>query len=146
LSFEIAGGATAVRAFVEALRIFTLAESLGGIESLAAHPATMTHAGMGPEAPHAPVSRTPCCASLSDSKGSRTCSTISRRPWRQFVMQADPMANRADIRGLLLQALLETQSDAIVATDREGCIRFWNPSATRIFGFEQELPSASRWS
>jgi cystathionine gamma-synthase len=50
LSFELAGGAVAARRFVEAVRIFTLAESLGGVESLVAHPATMTHAGMGAEA------------------------------------------------------------------------------------------------
>ena len=46
LSFELAGGMEAVRAFVGALRAFTLAESLGGVESLVAHPETMTHAGM----------------------------------------------------------------------------------------------------
>ena len=40
----------AVRAFVDGLRYFTLAESLGGVESLVAHPATMTHAAMTPEA------------------------------------------------------------------------------------------------
>ena len=39
-----------MRRFVEALELFTLAESLGGVESLVAHPATMTHAGMGAEA------------------------------------------------------------------------------------------------
>ena len=39
-----------VRAFVDGLRCFTLAESLGGVESLIAHPATMTHAAMSPEA------------------------------------------------------------------------------------------------
>ncbi len=50
LSFELAGGVAAARSFIEALRIFTLAESLGGIESLIAHPATMTHLGMGAEA------------------------------------------------------------------------------------------------
>ena len=50
LSFEVAGGAGGVRRFVEALEVFTLAESLGGVESLVAHPATMTHACMGPEA------------------------------------------------------------------------------------------------
>lgn len=49
LSFEIAGGVPAVRRFVEATRVFTLAESLGGVESLVAHPATMTHASMTPE-------------------------------------------------------------------------------------------------
>ena len=40
----------AVRAFVDGLRHFTLAESLGGVESLLAHPATMTHAAMSAEA------------------------------------------------------------------------------------------------
>jgi len=50
LSFEIVGGAVAVRRFVEAVRVFTLAESLGGVESLVAHPATMTHASMDDEA------------------------------------------------------------------------------------------------
>ena len=35
-----------MRAFVDGLRCFTLAESLGGVESLVAHPATMTHAAM----------------------------------------------------------------------------------------------------
>ena len=50
LSFELKGGAEEVGRFVEAVRVFTLAESLGGVESLVAHPATMTHAGMGAEA------------------------------------------------------------------------------------------------
>jgi cystathionine gamma-synthase len=39
-----------VRAFVEGLECFSLAESLGGVESLVAHPATMTHAAMDEEA------------------------------------------------------------------------------------------------
>jgi cystathionine gamma-synthase len=50
LSVEIAGGIPAVRAFLDGLRYFTLAESLGGVESLVAHPATMTHAAMSAEA------------------------------------------------------------------------------------------------
>ena len=55
LSLELEGGAhadasEAVRAFVDGLEYFTLAESLGGVESLVAHPATMTHAAMTPEA------------------------------------------------------------------------------------------------
>jgi len=44
VSFEIAGGESAVKAFVENLRFFSLAESLGGVESLVCHPPTMTHA------------------------------------------------------------------------------------------------------
>jgi cystathionine gamma-synthase len=50
LSFEIAGGTDAIEAFVDGLRYFSLAESLGGVESLVAHPASMTHASMAPEA------------------------------------------------------------------------------------------------
>ncbi|HEY0662512.1 MAG TPA: O-succinylhomoserine (thiol)-lyase [Lysobacter sp.] len=50
LSVEIEGGVDAVRAFLDGLECFTLAESLGGVESLIAHPATMTHAAMTPEA------------------------------------------------------------------------------------------------
>ncbi|HEX3124528.1 MAG TPA: cystathionine gamma-synthase [Rhodanobacteraceae bacterium] len=46
LSFDLAGGESAVEAFVDGLTCFTLAESLGGVESLVAHPATMTHASM----------------------------------------------------------------------------------------------------
>ncbi len=45
VSFELAGEEQA-RAFVTGLRYFSLAESLGGVESLVAHPATMTHASM----------------------------------------------------------------------------------------------------
>jgi len=44
LSFEIAGGEEEVRAFVDSLKFFSLAESLGGVESLVCHPASMTHA------------------------------------------------------------------------------------------------------
>ncbi|PBJ82517.1 O-succinylhomoserine (thiol)-lyase [Lysobacteraceae bacterium NML93-0399] len=55
LSFELAAAPgvaqqDVVRAFVEGLAQFTLAESLGGVESLIAHPATMTHAAMSPAA------------------------------------------------------------------------------------------------
>lgn len=50
LSFELAGGAQAVRRFIASVEHFTLAESLGGVESLVAHPATMTHADMGEDA------------------------------------------------------------------------------------------------
>jgi cystathionine gamma-synthase len=46
VSFEVNGGIDGVQRFVNALQCFTLAESLGGVESLVAHPATMTHASM----------------------------------------------------------------------------------------------------
>jgi cystathionine gamma-synthase len=50
LSFEIDGDVDAVRRFLETVEIFSLAESLGGIESLVSHSATMTHASMTPDA------------------------------------------------------------------------------------------------
>ncbi|PZN34449.1 MAG: O-succinylhomoserine (thiol)-lyase [Proteobacteria bacterium] len=50
LSFELAGGVEQVCAFLQGLRCFSLAESLGGVESLVAHPASMTHAAMSPQA------------------------------------------------------------------------------------------------
>lgn len=50
VSFDLKGGEAAVRAFVDGLRCFTFAESLGGVESLVAHPPTMTHAAMNAEA------------------------------------------------------------------------------------------------
>ena len=46
VSFELEGGRDAARDFVSSLDLFTLAESLGGVESLVCHPATMTHAAM----------------------------------------------------------------------------------------------------
>lgn len=50
VSFELQGGIEHVRAFLGDLQCFSLAESLGGVESLVAHPASMTHAGMQPSA------------------------------------------------------------------------------------------------
>lgn len=49
LSFEIEGDADAARAFLGRLEVFTLAESLGGVESLAGYPATMSHSAMPAE-------------------------------------------------------------------------------------------------
>src|SRR5439155_4310641 len=49
ISFEIDGGVERARAFLERLSIFACAESLGGVESLAEHPASMTHASIPPE-------------------------------------------------------------------------------------------------
>lgn len=50
VSFELAGGLDQVASFVTSRQHFSLAESLGGVESLIAHPATMTHAAMDPDA------------------------------------------------------------------------------------------------
>ena len=50
LSFEVKGGVEAVKVLFDNLSLFTLAQSLGGVESLISHPSTMTHAGMDIEA------------------------------------------------------------------------------------------------
>ena len=50
VTLELEGGHEAVREFVAGLECFSLAESLGGVESLIAHPASMTHAAMDPAA------------------------------------------------------------------------------------------------
>ncbi len=46
LSVELRGGMTEVKSFLRKLKVFSLAESLGGVESLVDHPATMTHASV----------------------------------------------------------------------------------------------------
>lgn len=50
VSIELEGGIPAVKRFLDGLQHFSLAESLGGVESLVAHAASMTHAAMAPEA------------------------------------------------------------------------------------------------
>jgi cystathionine gamma-synthase/cystathionine gamma-lyase len=49
ISLEVVGGREGARRFLQALELFSLAESLGGVESLAEHPASMTHASVAPE-------------------------------------------------------------------------------------------------
>jgi cystathionine gamma-synthase len=50
LSFELRGGLAAARAVINAVRLLIPAQSLGGVETLISHPATMTHAGMAADA------------------------------------------------------------------------------------------------
>jgi cystathionine gamma-synthase len=50
VSFELQGTVEHVKALLGSLHLFSLAESLGGVESLVAHPASMTHAAMDPAA------------------------------------------------------------------------------------------------
>jgi cystathionine gamma-lyase len=49
ISLELRTDLAGTRRFLEAVRIFALAESLGGVESLIEHPAIMTHATIPPE-------------------------------------------------------------------------------------------------
>jgi cystathionine gamma-lyase len=53
VTFFIRGGMEKARAFLERLEIFTIAESLGGVESLVDHPASMTHASLPAAKRHA---------------------------------------------------------------------------------------------
>ena len=48
LSFEIVGGVAAGKALMDRIRLWTLAENLGSVESLITHPVTMTHAAVEP--------------------------------------------------------------------------------------------------
>jgi cystathionine beta-lyase/cystathionine gamma-synthase len=50
LSFDLKGGEDAVFRLVKRLKLYAFAESLGGVESLIEHPASMSHAAMSPEA------------------------------------------------------------------------------------------------
>jgi cystathionine gamma-synthase len=54
VSFRVAGGAEEAVRICESTRLFTLAESLGGVESLIEHPATMTHASVAGSALEVP--------------------------------------------------------------------------------------------
>ncbi len=49
ISFELKGGLEAGRRLMDSVRLATLAVSLGGVETLIEHPASMTHAGIAPE-------------------------------------------------------------------------------------------------
>jgi cystathionine gamma-lyase len=53
LTCNIKGGLAETRRFLEAVKVFTLAESLGGVESLIEHPAIMTHASLPADVRHA---------------------------------------------------------------------------------------------
>jgi cystathionine gamma-synthase len=90
LSFELRGGEAQVRALLDGLRCFSLAESLGGVESLIAHPATMTHASMTAEA--------------------RAVAGISDRLLRVSVGIEDADDLKADLLGGLDRALAADES------------------------------------
>ena len=59
----LAGGLERTVRFLGRLRLFTLAESLGGVESLIEHPALMTHASLPPESARPWASTTAWCGS-----------------------------------------------------------------------------------
>jgi len=77
VSFELHGGETQVRNLLANLDHFSLAESLGGVESLIAHPATMTHAAMDPDARRrAGISNTLLRLSVGIEDGEDLCAAL----------------------------------------------------------------------
>ena len=53
-------------------------------------------------------------------------------------MAESKLKGTASVPHGLIEAILGTVSDAIIATDADGLISFWNPGAVRIFGFISE--------
>ena len=75
------GDLAGARRFLERCGIFSLAESLGGVESLIEHPAIMTHASIPRRNPrHNSASATGWCVCRWGSRMSKTCALIWRRP------------------------------------------------------------------
>lgn len=94
ISFEIDGGEEAVRAFVENLRFFSLAESLGGVESLVCHPPSMTHAPMSEEAlDEAGISQNLIRLSVGIEDPDDLCSDVRRA--LNIALTASQVANSA---------------------------------------------------
>jgi PAS domain S-box-containing protein len=50
----------------------------------------------------------------------------------------DPCAAVMSLSAILAEAILSGRSDAIIAADRDGIIRFWNPGAERLFGYSRD--------
>ncbi len=67
----------------------------------------------------------PCWPRDSDSETDASATAASRPAGEQAMTTPSGLAD----------ALLATASDAIIATDRDGLVTFWNPGAARIFGF-----------
>ena len=78
VSFRVHGGEEAAVRVCDRTEVFTLGESLGGVESLIEHPGRMTHASV-------PARRWRCrptwCGCRSASRPSTTCSPTSPRRW-----------------------------------------------------------------
>ena len=76
VSFRLRGGEEAALKVCELVELFTLGESLGGVESLIEHPARMTHASVAGSPLEVPPTWSGC---RSASRTSRTCSPTSRQ-------------------------------------------------------------------
>jgi cystathionine gamma-lyase/cystathionine beta-lyase/cystathionine gamma-lyase/homocysteine desulfhydrase len=81
LSFDL-GSLARAKAVLEGVRLMALAESLGGVETLICHPASMTHASVPPDRRAALGITEAWCGSPLASKTSPTSSRTSIRRWR----------------------------------------------------------------
>ena len=89
ISIELATDLAGTRRFLEAVRIFALAESLGGVESLIEHPAIMTHATIPRRDARAARHRRRAGAAVGRRRGRRaTCAPTWRRRWRRSEREA----------------------------------------------------------
>jgi cystathionine gamma-synthase len=94
ISFELEGGEDAVRAFVENLQYFSLAESLGGVESLVCHPTSMTHAPMSDAAlAEAGICQSLIRLSVGIEDADDLCSDVNRA--LNIALTASQVANSA---------------------------------------------------
>jgi cystathionine gamma-lyase len=88
VSVEFKGGTERVRALVPHLKLWPLAESLGGVKSLLCHPATMTHAAVEPRSASASALAMGWCGSRWGWRMRRTSSRTSKKRWRRPPAQA----------------------------------------------------------
>ena len=86
VSAVLAGGLERSRRFLERCRLFTLAESLGGVESLIEHPALMTHASLPPKSAPPWASTTVWCGCPWEWRTSTILSTISIRRSDKIIL------------------------------------------------------------
>ena len=91
VSFELVGGVENVKALLGSMELFSLAESLGGVESLVAHPASMTHAAMDAAARER--------AGISDDAGAAVDRHRRRRRPRARPRRRGSTRRLADRRG-----------------------------------------------
>jgi cystathionine beta-lyase/cystathionine gamma-synthase len=95
MSFGLKGGIQAGRRLLDSVKLCTLAVSLGGVETLIQHPASMTHAKLSPEARcalSAPQSTSSCCPFMLALLPSFLCPTTAALPYprRGQVRRARP--------------------------------------------------------
>ncbi|MEX2153306.1 MAG: PLP-dependent transferase [Gemmatimonadaceae bacterium] len=103
VSFEVHGGTRSVELLAANLRCFTLAESLGGVESLIAHPATMTHSSMDADAR--------AVAGISDSLVRLSCGIESPEDLARDVTEA--LNEVLGARDWVLSASIQTSSETL---------------------------------